>query len=107
MPALIQRPMPDIRRFSTRNLKLGVTENQLDGQLLDWIQEIVTYIGQNRGMGASAQLPNGVTPAAFLTMHADGKNALLNAAKYSTGMSTDGKRTVYATFEWKVNTNGH
>lgn len=106
MPALINRPMPDVKRFSTRSLKIASTENQLDFQLQDWIKEILDYIGQNRGMGASKQLPNGMSPQAYLTLTADGKKELLKAAKFSTGMSTDGKRTVYASFEWKVNTNG-
>ena len=106
MSTVMKRAMPDVKKFSSRNMNIPSSRNQLEFKLLDWIQEVLTYIGQNQRI-------NGALPANFLVSNADGIDLLLKAAQYApTTMALDegGKtagRNVYANFLWGVRADGH
>ncbi len=83
------RPKPDIKRFSSRKIDIPATRDPLEMKLLDWIQQILDYIGQNAPI-------DGVHPATYLIANADGIDMLMYAP---TSMQV-GPRTVYADFVW-------
>jgi len=106
MSSLMKRAMPDVRRFASRNMNIPTSRTQLESRLLDWLQETLDYIGQDRAI-------HGVRPATYLVTKADGIDLLLNAGQYAPPtMQLDANgngagRTVYANFAWGVGPDGH
>jgi hypothetical protein len=95
----LRRPQPDVKRFASRNVNLPPGREQLEMVLVNWMAEVVNYIGQN------ADMDNGVaqlTPKNYLVFNADGIDDLMIASR---GMSL-GPRTVYARFYWANRPNG-
>jgi hypothetical protein len=86
---IIHRPMPDVKRFTSRKIDIPANRNSLEQKLRDWIQQVLDYIGQNAPI-------EGVSPASYLTATADGIETMMYAPP---GMSF-GARNVYAEFVW-------
>jgi hypothetical protein len=96
MVAPAHRPMPDVKRFSSRRMEIPSTRDALEMKLMDWIQQVLDYISQSAAM-------DGVHPATYLTANADGIDTIMHAP---TAMNL-GPRTVYADFAWGRRPNGN
>ena len=89
--SMIRRPMPDVKRFTSRKIDIPANRNSLELKLRDWIQQVLDYIGQNAPI-------EGVSPASYLAANADGIETLMYApAGMSLGAATP---NVYAEFVW-------
>jgi hypothetical protein len=87
MVAPAHRPMPELKRFRSHRMEIPSTRDVLEMKLVDWIQQVLDYIGQSAAM-------DGVHPATYLTANADGIDTIMHAP---TAMNLD-LRTVYADF---------
>ena len=97
----LRRAQPDVKRFSSRNIELPPTREQMEMALLRWIADVLAYIGQNGEMWDDVT-GNRLAPASYLILHADGIDDLMIASR---GMSF-GPRTVYVRFYWANRSNG-
>jgi len=91
----VSQPKPDVKRFISRRIDLPPTRDELELKLVDWIGNVLDYLGQNAPM-------EGLHPASYLIMHADGIDELMAASR---GMAL-GPRAVYAYFDWGAKPNG-
>jgi hypothetical protein len=87
--------MPDVKRFSSRKMDIQQNRDDFEQNLRDWMKQVLDYIGQNAAM-------DGVSPATYLTVNADGIDDIMWAPK---GMALGGT-TVYADFVWGRKANG-
>jgi hypothetical protein len=94
----LRRPQPDVKRFTSRNINLPPSRDQLEMALVIWMADVVKYIGQNGDMDDGVQL----NPASYLILHADGIDDLMIASR---GISF-GPRTIFARFYWANRPNG-
>jgi hypothetical protein len=99
MVAPTGRPKPDVRRFSSRRIDIPPTSQQLEFKLLDWMQDVLDYIGQ------SAPIEN-LDPADYLVAQADGIDVIMHAPT-SMAVSSRNERTIYADFVWGRRSSGH
>ena len=91
----VSRPKPDVKRFSSKKIDLPPTRDALEMKLVGWIGDVLDYIGQNEPM-------EGLHPASYLIVNADGIDDLMVASR---GMAL-GPRDVYAYFDWGRKPNG-
>lgn len=91
-----QCPKPDVKSFTSRKIDIPPTIDSLKMKLLDWIQELLNYIGQNAPM-------EGMQPLTYLIENADGLDTIIHAP---TSLQI-GPRAVYADFVWGRRTDGH
>jgi hypothetical protein len=96
MVAPTGRPKPDLGRFSSRRIAIPPTRENLEFKLLDWMQDVLDYIGQSAPI-------EGLHPANYLVAQADGIDLIMHAP---TTMSLNGTM-VYADFVWGRRASGH
>ena len=96
MVARAHRPMPEVKGFSSHRMEIPSTRDLVEMKLMDWIQQVLGYIGHSAAM-------DGVHPATYLTANADGIDTIMHAP---TAMNL-GPRTVYADFAWGRRPNGN
>lgn len=99
MVAPTGRPKPDVRRFRSRRIDIPATREQLEFKLLDWMQDVLDYIGQ------SARI-EGLHPANYLVAQADGIDLIMHAPT-TMAVSNRNERTLYADFVWGRRPSGH
>jgi len=96
MIAPTSRPMPDVKRFSSRKMNIPSNRDNFEQDLSEWMKDVLDYIGQRAAI-------EGISPATYLTVNADGIDEIMWAPK---GMGLGGT-TVYADFVWGRRANGN
>jgi len=90
----IAHEQPDVKRYSTRAIKIPPLKRDLEFQLVAWVKEVVDYIGQN------APMEGGLKPENYLVATADGIDLMMYAPTPMASSNGSVARTVYATFVW-------
>jgi hypothetical protein len=99
MVAPTGRPKPDVGRFSARRIDIPSTREKLEFKLLDWMQDVLDYIGQSAPI-------EGLHPANYLVAQADGIDLIMHAPA-TMALSKGNEKTVYADFVWGRRASGH
>ncbi len=93
-------PKPDVKRFTSRKIETPPNRNTLEMKLLDWVQDVLNYIGQNARM-------EGLQPANYLVATAGGIDQLFQQLVYAPANMGFGPRIVYADFLWGRRPDSH
>jgi hypothetical protein len=78
MVARAHRPMPEVKGFSSHRMEIPSTRDLVEMKLMDWIQQVLGYIGHSAAM-------DGVHPATYLTANADGIDTIMHAHGHELG----------------------